>query len=221
MIQYFRPNTDDDRFVIPEIIDRDMYRMPMMAHELAGHQGTILDGGGHIGATAVMFATHFPENRIVVYEPEPDNFELLMNNLHRFPQVEFKPKALGNGIGTLRLWANGDTGRFSAIRKLGEESFLAKVVPLEEEIVCRAPILILKLDLEGYETYLVNRLSDTALEAVEVLILETHQWGEPLDYARLERAGFREWFRAFDDPRHTVYRKADPLNPDEWIRRVA
>jgi hypothetical protein len=45
-----------------------------------GRQPLILDAGANIGASAVWFATLFPNCRVVVIEPAPGNCELLKRN---------------------------------------------------------------------------------------------------------------------------------------------
>ena len=43
---------------------------------------TIIDAGGNIGLTSLYFSAHFPTAAIVSIEPDMDNFNLLVANLH-------------------------------------------------------------------------------------------------------------------------------------------
>lgn len=207
MTKHFRPGTDDDRFVIPEIVNHDMYRMPMMSASLTGIAGSIIDGGAHIGVTAAMFSRHFNNNNIFCYEPEPENFELLRLNTDGLSNVNIKNVALAHQAGSFPLWDHAGTGRFSCFPVDGKSYIECPAVSLAEEITINAPVLILKLDLEGYEAVLINSMPAEIWRHVEVLILESHPWST-VQEGVIMRAGFTEWFRAFADPRHTVYRKA-------------
>lgn len=212
MIEFYRPGTDDDRFVIPEIVTQDMYRMAELAKRLSGRKGTILDGGAHIGAASVMFAAHFPDSRVIAYEPEPDSFTLLEKNAAAYPNIRPVKAALGMpGKTVLKLWPQNGTGRHTAMPQYAIGDFISvDVVVLESEIEKNAPVLVLKLDLEGYESYLLNNLPMARFASVEALIIETHPWtGAPLLAERLIDAGLKLWFHPHNDPRHAVYLRED------------
>lgn len=46
-----------------------------------GRRPVIIDGGGNIGLSAIWFALSFPQARILVLEPESENFRLLSRNV--------------------------------------------------------------------------------------------------------------------------------------------
>jgi predicted O-methyltransferase YrrM len=46
----------------------------------AGQRALIVDAGAHIGASAVWFASSFPESMVVMVEPAPENCNLLKRN---------------------------------------------------------------------------------------------------------------------------------------------
>lgn len=50
----------------------------------AGKTPIIIDGGGNIGLSAIWFAHKFPESKIVVVEPEPSSFDLLLKNIDAY-----------------------------------------------------------------------------------------------------------------------------------------
>jgi FkbM family methyltransferase len=203
----FRPETDDDRFVIPEVLDQDMYRMSTLVSVLSGVRGMILDCGAHIGVSAVMFASHFEGVPIVAYEPDLENFALLVENVKAYPSVVPVPYAVGNDEGGAMLWAQDGTGRHSMRPWLsGTKGQLVPMRALADEIRSHAPVLILKLDLEGLESELLNALPVDVLTLVSMLIVETHPWtGSPLDTRRLEASGFKVLFHPYEDVRHIVY----------------
>jgi FkbM family methyltransferase len=48
----------------------------------------IIDAGANIGLASVYFASRFPNARILAIEPERKNFEILVKNVERYPNVQ-------------------------------------------------------------------------------------------------------------------------------------
>ena len=49
---------------------------------------TVLDLGGYIGLASAYFANKYPNAKIVLIEPDPDNFLVAQLNTRQFPNVE-------------------------------------------------------------------------------------------------------------------------------------
>lgn len=200
----FRPNSSDDKWVIPEIIKVDMYRFSELARILEYDQGYVLDCGAHIGAFTLMAVHFLPWLEVRAYEPQPDNFALLMQNTDAYSQVKRFNAAVALNDGKISLYnRTGETGDWTCIampNKASEEVAAVRFANLIE-----AGCQLLKLDLEGYEACLLNTLPEDCLAIPKVLVLEEH--GYPVDYERLTRAGFEILFRPYNSPRHSVWRR--------------
>ena len=49
--------------------------------------GLMLDIGANIGGHCVQFKHHFPHLKIIAFEPHPDNYSLLKQNVKRYNDV--------------------------------------------------------------------------------------------------------------------------------------
>lgn len=115
------------------------------------------DCGAKDGDTALMF--HNFSNGIykktITFEPDKDNFELLMKNTERFNRVE----NINAGVGEFeeQLAFNGEKGGHSAFDDNGD--LTAKIVPLDKYID-RKPTFI-KMDIEGFELSALTGAKET------------------------------------------------------------
>lgn len=175
---YHRKDTDDDRWVIPEVIDQDMYCVRSRLAELEPDKPNyVIDCGAHIGAFSIMCAKHLKHSKIISFEPNPDSFIYLKENAKQFGRIQALNKAVGLADGTLNLYSPDQSdwsGRWSSIPN--ENEFLAvESVNLFEFInQLDKDVFILKLDIEGYEELLINSSQETDLKRIQTIIVETH-----------------------------------------------
>lgn len=126
-----------DTFIFWEFISGGFYKPPPCAEN-------IVDCGANIGFFAVHAGLVFPNAKMVCYEPEPNNFEMLKKNL------------MLNGIQAdcrLRgVWSSDFSGFFHPRESF--DGFISKE-PSLYPVVCELPktsaITWLKLDVEGAE----------------------------------------------------------------------
>jgi FkbM family methyltransferase len=206
-IPHFRPGSDDDRFVIPELIHQDMYRATALAAALEGVEGTILDCGAHIGVFSALLAARGVCQSIEAFEPEPSNYALLVKNVTPYPTITPLQLAVGRANGEQQLFDGGETGRWSFVPPGsvgGRKGVSVRVIDLYEHIRQLDRVALLKLDLEGFEAELLNSMPADVLDRVQLLLTEEHHL--PIDHTRLLNAGFTLWFHPRQDPRQRVYR---------------
>lgn len=211
-VQHFRPGTDDDKWVIPELINQDMYRFGDLAAAEPDGESVVLDCGAHIGVFSALCASHFRRATVQSFEPQPDNFSFLERNTAGLNRVQLNPCAVGVSAGEFPLYLpvaadEGGTGRWT-LTPANEEAITRKVivpvVSLEERIRSLGkPVFILKLDLEGFEAVLIEQLSPEAFASVKLLVLEEHH--VPVNHGRLRQLGFELWFNPLGNARHFVY----------------
>ncbi|MHC4939826.1 MAG: FkbM family methyltransferase [Planctomycetota bacterium] len=201
-IEHFRPGTTDDRYVIPELIDKDMYRIRHLADLIEPYPGDLIDGGAQIGVFTCLLAEN-TDRTIHSFEPTSANFPYLEKNTERFgDRVQRHKQALALHAGTLRMTEQeGNEGNFfSSPDGEGEE---VEAISLPDFIRGLGHVALLKLDLEGAEAAILNETEEEDLTRVGVLVIEEHD--RPIDHRRLKRIGFSIDFRPGGRKRHAVY----------------
>lgn len=199
-IEHYRVGTDDDRFVIPEILDKDMYQFRgKLSRFLQGRNGHLVDCGAHIGVFSRLCVEYMSDVSILhCFEPQPENYRLLRKNLSAFEEEEpgrivMHQKAVALENGTIRLFNGSDTGRFTCVPVVNHnDSIEVECIDLADYLRKLDKVLILKLDLEGFEARILNVAAEKILRNVEVLILEEHH--EPINHDLIKANGFRLWY---------------------------
>jgi FkbM family methyltransferase len=113
-----------------------------------------VDAGAHIGYfTAIMARRAGPAGRVVAFEPEPRNFELLKTTciLNGAINVELRRQALGEREAEASLYlGSGNLGDHRLHATSGRTSIRVDVVRLDDCFGGR-PVDFLKLDVQGSE----------------------------------------------------------------------
>ncbi|MBN9385045.1 MAG: FkbM family methyltransferase [Chitinophagaceae bacterium] len=193
----FRKNTDDDMWIIPELVEHDMYKVKNVLRQYEPpYKSYVLDCGAHIGAFSIMCSLYLRDVEIFSFEPNPESFYYLSQNAGRLRNVTAFNKAVDVKEGVLQLFAPDDeawTGRWS-VSPNSNRSIDVEAVNLNAFIKSLdGPVFILKLDLEGYEELILNEFCEEALAAVKIMVIETHR--DFLDHQRLMASGFQLLFR--------------------------
>ncbi|NJN18008.1 MAG: FkbM family methyltransferase [Oscillochloris sp.] len=161
---------------------------------VAGPAVRIIDGGANIGVASLRFAMRHPAAHITAFEPDPQLFALLQANLATFgfQQVEAVQAALWTHAGRLPFTPDGGLGG-----RLAQSANTARVqIPgVRLRDLLDDPIDLLKLDIEGAETVVLQDCADR-LTNVRRLFVEYHGRPEapetfPALLALLAGAGFR------------------------------
>lgn len=124
----------------------------------------IVDAGGYIGLTSILFARRFPDSQIVCLEPNAENYAIAVKNCAGWPNIEVLQAALAPEGGVVQLKDRG-TGHWgftiaaveqapSHLRVIGEVG----AVTIDEIMsrFGRSGIDLLKLDIEGGEYALLK-----------------------------------------------------------------
>jgi FkbM family methyltransferase len=137
------------------------------------HHVRILDIGGNIGAFTIWALHRFPFSTVQVFEPVPEVFELLEENLKFYKSmVTTYPWAVCS-TKELVLTVNPDklenTGKYSDRFVTMANSYQIKVKTIDPAAILEAGIV--KVDCEGFEEEVITRLS---LDRTFLLIVEFH-----------------------------------------------
>jgi FkbM family methyltransferase len=153
------------------------YRSPM---DLSSPK-LIVDAGAKIGMATIFFAASFPEARIVVIEPEAENFRLLERNCAGLPNVTLKQAALWPDAGMLELFNYTDGAWTFAVKSgNGKSAVDAVTIPMLLAELGSTRIDLLKLDIEGSERELfAEQACKSWLPQVSCVVAETHDRYRP------------------------------------------
>jgi FkbM family methyltransferase len=148
----------------------------------AGKTPLILDCGGHIGLSAVWFASRFPQAKVYTVEPSSANFEILQKNTGPYRNVErFNGGVWGQSC-HLEI-SNPDSGSASfRLREVfdvtgSERPDLLRAYTLDElaEKEPQNELLLVKVDIEGAEAELFRRPA-AWMQQMTGMIIELHDW---------------------------------------------
>ena len=142
---------------------------------------TIVDVGAALGEFAIYAATKFPDSQVLAFEPFPQSFDLLKQNisLNDIKNVAAYQKALSSEKGTLMLDVDGgeplmmETGMQAEgdrVQLPVESITLAEVVASTNG----GRIDFLKLDCEGAEYDILLKATPETLLCIDRIVMEYH-----------------------------------------------
>lgn len=160
----YRPWTNDERDVAAEMHEYD---------ELKIAKGdVVLDIGGHVGIFANR-AYELGAERVVSFEPEPENFAMHLSNLYNRRQHIVIPAAVvGSGAGVVPLYVNPgrNKGKHTTVPTEGFGKFLVPSVLFDDVLAFVKPTVI-KCDCESAE----YEFSWDVRQQVRAVAIEFHE----------------------------------------------
>lgn len=157
----------DDEFVVSEIWDCDNYRVRKEMLK----SGVVLDIGSNIGDFAIYASQFAP---VIAYEPQPDNWRMLLMNLDINKDVLKHPiTPINKAIG---LKGEFTIDNSSGHSQVGKEGAKCQSITFDEAVKDIKQIDILKADVEGSEYDLFDNCSDENLKRIRYLTMELHSW---------------------------------------------
>jgi len=169
-----RPDTTDIK-VIDEVINRNTYQKKNL--DFLIHSGqTWLDLGANIGTFAVL-ALALGADKVICYEPEPENFQMLKENLklNGFPTNRYKlyQQAVATATGKQDLYlckGNYNKYRHSLIKIRGRETTPVSVTTMNTVRQKHPAINAVKMDIEGSEIEILENYHDW--NGIDLLVFE-------------------------------------------------
>lgn len=138
---------------------------------------TVIDIGGGIGEFAIDVAKRYPHSRVLAYEPAPDSFSLLQQNmaLNNLTNLQVSPYAVAGASGQVGLRPSSGPGALTSTIEEGGAA-AATAVTLAEILQGNGiPICdYLKIDCEGCEYSVLLSASSETLRRIGVICLEYH-----------------------------------------------
>lgn len=141
--------------------------------------GNFIDIGANLGYYSCLFGFIANKNGLVLsVEPEPDNLVLLRENIriNNLESIQISPVAVGNTNGevTLNLYKGSNRGRHSIVAANSGRTVkvpLKRVDDLAKDFFpAEQRINLIKIDVEGYEPFVLEGAHDTLLRTDAVAI---------------------------------------------------
>ncbi|MBU1292537.1 FkbM family methyltransferase [Patescibacteria group bacterium] len=179
--------------LIREIFLDDEYK-----HETVQDAETIFDVGANIGMASIYFACIYPDAKIYAFEPDPQVFARLKDQVSSFENIIPMQMALGGTDGTRNFYIHPESILSgSLIERVGGQQQVTvpsrKISTLVEELEL-GNVDLLKFDIEGGERELFENEEDR--KCVANLVGEVH-----LDILNCTKEEFEGLFPEFN----TVY----------------
>lgn len=126
--------------------------------ELAKSGGTMIDVGANLGYVTLLWVAARADNRCISFEASPRNIELLRRNVARNgveSRVQIMPVAAGKSAETLRFHPGHaeQTGGGGLSLDGAPGEIEVDVVRIDEVVPADARIALLKVDIEGADTW--------------------------------------------------------------------
>lgn len=187
-----RPGSESDAGCLREMRD-DVYHL----HELDTPPSVIVDIGANIGAFSILAATMFPDATIRAFEPEPENYALLVANVDAYgfgDRITTVHAAVADhrdgvdlhpGHGLTHTCTVPPGGRCEANPGHDTHTVRSDSVTLEDAFDGFDQIDLLKVDCEGSEFEIFGGASPATIAKAVRLRMEIHDYRGPVDLEAL------------------------------------
>jgi len=129
-----------------------------------------LDCGAYFGDSALMFARDYHPNNIYSFEPDPENYRILLETIkyHNFKNVVPISKCVGEKCGEADFYTMGP---FSHIPEAEGNSVMEMTTVDEFVRERKLDVGVIKIDIEGYEMEVLEGAKKTIVDQKPVLLL--------------------------------------------------
>jgi len=155
------PIGEVDVLLYDEIKKRDVYRINNFSGEL------IIDIGANIGIFSI-FASE-KAKKVIAYEPEQDNYEFLLKNIHKNKITNIETHKLGLGKKGKARIIPMQSGSY--VGELGKEP--VKLISLNDIKFDKCDLM--KIDCEGSEFDLIKYAKSKTLKKIKRISMEIHK----------------------------------------------
>jgi FkbM family methyltransferase len=187
---------------------------------------TIVDVGANIGYYTLLFSKLTGEaGRVYAFEPEPQNFALLQQNLTRNARTNVVAlnRALSDRSGQSFLYLSSENlGDHQAYPSEDDRRKVPITMTRLDECV-RGPVDLIKMDVQGFEARALDGMEAVIASSPRVAIF-TEFWPEGLRRANSDAGEFLRRLRSFDFEILFINEYANRLEPAddaELLRRYA
>lgn len=159
-----------------------------LAKMLPDQDFIILDIGGGVGASLILYNKAFPGNRILVFEPIRENFRIIKSRTSGLQNIEVYNCAAGNENSKMPINIAGRITSSSLLplsadpasdvfneKNLGKQRIEnIEVVRLDDVLAgVKGTIGIIKIDVQGYEMNVLKG-AENSLDRTKIVLLEAN-----------------------------------------------
>jgi FkbM family methyltransferase len=158
------------RFLFNEIFIDQQYFFPADSA-----RPLVIDCGSHIGMSILYFKALYPDAEVIGFEPAPDTFRLLSENIRQngLKNVVLHNKAVGNSEGKMKFY--GDDSLTASLLESRSAGRVTEVDVVKLSRYIDRPVSFLKLDIEGAESLVLEDLDAASkLRMVKYIAIEYH-----------------------------------------------
>jgi FkbM family methyltransferase len=136
----------------------------------------VVDIGSNIGVSELYFLSRNNSNIVYGFEPVPNLYEQLQNNISKFRDRAFNQKvAISNINGTSQMGVES-SGRYGGIGVKSESQITVETIDinfaLSQVLDSHDFIDILKMDIEGLEEIAINSIDLDILSRIKLIYVE-------------------------------------------------
>ena len=136
-------------------------RLTKMIVALARRGGLLVDVGANYGYFSLLWAATNPQNTVVAFEASPRNHAAFIRNVERNglgDRIAAESEAIGRESGLMRFEIGPDeqTGWGGLTKEPFAKSIQVTMTTLDEVIPDEAKIAVLKVDVEGADTWVLE-----------------------------------------------------------------
>jgi FkbM family methyltransferase len=137
----------------------------------------IIDCGANIGLATLYFKMNFPHATVIAFEPDPNIFSLMKENIENygFNDVIFKNEALSIQDSIINFRLEGGHSGMIVQSENDKNCIKVKSTRLKTVLQQYSEITFLKIDIEGHERHLISDITEE-LKRVKYLFLEYHSF---------------------------------------------
>jgi FkbM family methyltransferase len=161
----------------------------------------IIDCGANIGLASLYFKMHFPKTKVIAYEPDPNIFNAMQNNMAQFGfnDVICMNEAISDTEGVINFQIEGGHSGMITQNKNGSNIIQVKTARLKTILNNYDNVTFLKIDIEGHERSIFKDIAEQ-LTKVDFLFLEYHSFindAQNLDeiLSIISKAGMRYYIK--------------------------
>lgn len=178
-----------DLLILKETIIDDYYQLKK---SIKNNPKTIVDIGGGFGDFSIYAAKMFPDAKILVFEPNPILYKMLLRNitLNEVKNIDAFPTAVSSKK-ELILDISKEPTQTSIFFNDKKQSRTIKVKTKNLSGILKDHIIdFLKIDCEGGEWNILSNLSDQEFKRIKIISLEYHnQYIPNLDKKIIKQLG--------------------------------
>lgn len=142
----------------------------------------VVDVGANIGYYALIEAKSVSETgKVYAVEPERSNFELLEKNieLNSYSNVECYNVAIGNVNGKSKFYISDEGRNWHSMNENSPAAIHGKCIEvrtftLDEFLKDKRPVDVIRMDIEGYESTVIEGMKKTLADREVKLFVELH-----------------------------------------------